>query len=199
MTAVPPSGQKWQRDTTEEQLTTSATLSQLCWKRAKTLFQLRKEANTVYWDSLSKLWLTQHILRELNRRNRQPATNSVRTRITRRSNLKGELAWENSKSEIKRFSRHGGPDLQDLRGVSLTYVILRPLLIRSLQYPRFVTANSIVHVMSLNQSSSRMKGSTSTTSKTRKTSAYDPNFEQILIDNHNYPDNYDFPNSRDPP
>ena len=89
MTAVPPSGQKRQRDTTEEQLTASATLSQPHWKRAKTLFQSRKEANTAYWDSLSKLWLTRRALRELDRRNRQPATNSVRTRITRRPNLRG--------------------------------------------------------------------------------------------------------------
>lgn len=177
MTAIPPSGQKRQRDTTEEQLTASATLSQPHWKRAKTLFQSRKEANTAYWDSLSKLWLTRRALRELDRRNRQPATNSVRTRITRRPNLRGELAWENSTSEIKRFSRHGGPDLQDLRGASLTRVILRLLLIRSPQYPGFVTANSIGHVLPLNQSSSRTKGSTSATSKTRKTSAYDPNFE----------------------
>lgn len=123
----------------------------------------------------------------------------MRTRITRWPNLRGELAWENSKSEIKRFSRHGGPDLQDLRGTSLTRVILRLLLIRSLQYPGFVTANSIPHLMPLNQSSSRTKGSTSATSKIRKTSAYNPNFEQILIDNHTYPDNYDFPNGRNPP
>ena len=204
MTAVPPSGQKRQQDTTEQQSTASATLSQPRWKRAKTPFKSRKEANTAYWDSLSKLWLTRRALRELDRRNRQTA-NSVRTRITSRPNLSGELASENRSSEIKRFARHGGPDLQDLRGVSLTRVIFRPLLIRSLQYPEFVTANSTAHVMPSNQSSSRTKSKArsnlgdSATSKTKKTSAYDPNFEQILIDNHTYPDNHDFPDGRDPP
>ena len=38
-----------------------------------------------------------------------------------------------------------------------------------------------------------------TTSKTKKTSPYDPNFEQNLIDNSIYPDDYDFPDGRDPP
>lgn len=50
---------------------------------------------------------------DLDRRNRQTA-NSVRTRITRRPNLSWELTSENHSSEIKRFARHGGPDLQDL-------------------------------------------------------------------------------------
>ena len=36
-----------------------------------------------------------------------------------------------------------------------------------------------------------------TTSKTKKTSSYDPNFEQNLIDNDIYPDDYDFLNDRD--
>lgn len=52
--------------------------------------------------------------------------------------------------------------------------------------------------MPLNQSSSRIKGSTSAILKTRKTSTYNLNFEQILIDNHTYSDNYDFPNDWDP-
>ena len=38
-----------------------------------------------------------------------------------------------------------------------------------------------------------------TTSKTKKTSPYDPNFEQNLIDNKIYPSHYDFPDDRIPP
>ena len=59
--------------------------------------------------------------------------------------------------------------------------------------------------MPLNQSSSRTKSKArsplgdSATSKTKKISAYDPNFEQILINNHTYPDNHDFSDGRDPP
>ena len=37
------------------------------------------------------------------------------------------------------------------------------------------------------------------TSKTKKTSLYDPNFEQNLIDNKIYPSYYDFPDDRVPP
>ena len=38
-----------------------------------------------------------------------------------------------------------------------------------------------------------------TTSKTKKTSPYDPNFEQNLVDNNIYPDDYDFLDDQDPP
>jgi len=38
-----------------------------------------------------------------------------------------------------------------------------------------------------------------TTSKTKNTSSYDPNFEQNLIDNKIYPSHYDFPDDRVPP
>ena len=38
-----------------------------------------------------------------------------------------------------------------------------------------------------------------TTSKTKKTSTYDHNFEQNLIDNNLYPSHYDFPDNRVPP
>jgi hypothetical protein len=38
-----------------------------------------------------------------------------------------------------------------------------------------------------------------TTSKTKRISPYDPNFEQHLIDYYIFPDDYDFPDGRDPP
>jgi hypothetical protein len=63
--------------------------------------------------------------------------------------------------------------------------------------------------MSSNQSSSRTQSKSrntlgdstakTTTSKTKKTSPYDPNFEQNLIDNKTYPSHYDFPDDRVPP
>ena len=63
--------------------------------------------------------------------------------------------------------------------------------------------------MPSNQSSSRTQSKSkntlgdstakTTTSKTKKTSPYDPNFEQNLIDNCIYPSHYDFPNDRVPP
>jgi len=60
-----------------------------------------------------------------------------------------------------------------------------------------------------NQSSSRTQSKSrntlgdstakTTTSKTKKTSPYDPNFQQNLVDHSIYPDDYDFPDGRDPP
>lgn len=102
----------------EEHSTIAATSPESPWKRAKRLFQPQQEANAAYWDSLSKLWLTRRALKELNRRNKQTAS-SVRTEIIRRSGRSEESATlENCSSPLKRFARHGGPDLRDLRGVS---------------------------------------------------------------------------------
>src|SRR5437762_10083371 len=66
-----------------------------------------------FYDSLSKVWLTRRALRELDRRNHlksstcapTPAPEPVHKLPTRK--------------ELQRFSRHGGPELGDLRGVSL--------------------------------------------------------------------------------
>lgn len=83
------------------------------------------------------------------------------------------------------------------------------ILISSLQYPEPSIPNSTAPVMLSNQTSSRTESKSrntlgdstakTTTSKTKKTSPYDPNFEQNLIDNGIYPDDYDFPDDRDPP
>ena len=110
---------------------------------------------------------------------------------------------------MKRFARHGGPDLRDLRGVSLAREMSRSLLIPYVQYPEPSIPNSTAYVMPSNQFSSRTQSKSrntlgdstakTTTSKTKKTSPYDPNFEQNLIDNSIYLDDYDFPDGRDPP
>lgn len=117
-------GQKRKRTVIEaEEHSTIATSSpQPPWKRAKKPFQSRQEANTAYWDSLSKLWFTRRALKELNRRNRQAANPTS----IRRPDWSGERATlGNSSSQIKRFARHGGPDLRDLRGVNSTQVVSR--------------------------------------------------------------------------
>ncbi len=63
--------------------------------------------------------------------------------------------------------------------------------------------------MPSNQSSSRTQSKSrntlgestakTTTSRTKKTSPYDRNFGQTLVDNCIYPDDHDFPDGRDPP
>ena len=129
MTMAAPANQpscrrKRKRTATEEEHSTIATNSpQPPWKRAKRPFQSRQEANTAYWDSLSKLWLTRCALKELNRRNRQTVS-PVRTGITRRPDRSGETAaLENCSSQFKCFARQGGPDLRDLRGVNSAQVV----------------------------------------------------------------------------
>ena len=202
-------GQKRQRGTIEEEpSTTTAASAQPPWKKAKRRHQSRQETNTAYWKSLSKLWLTRRALNELNRRNRQTAS-PIRPATTCTQDLvgdKGQLG--NPSKKLLRFARHGGPDLRDLGGVSLAQEISRSLLIYALQYPEPSTSNSTAHIMPSNQSSSRTQSNSrnilgdstakTTTSKTKKTSPYDPNFEQNLIDNRIYPDDYAFPDGRDP-
>ena len=61
-----------------------------------------------FWDNLSKVPLCRRALREFNRRTvgltaPKPPAPSV---------LKGDLV-----KQLKRFARHGGPSLRDIRGV----------------------------------------------------------------------------------
>ncbi|KAL9123877.1 MAG: hypothetical protein Q9217_006736 [Psora testacea] len=207
---LPSCGRKRKRTAAEEEHSTiAATSPQPPWKRAKKPFQSQQEANTAYWDSLSKLWCTRRALKELDRRNRQTAI-PVRITAARRLDLGREPdPLKYPSKQLKRFSRYGGPDLRDLTGVNLARDTSRSLLISSLQFPEPATPNLSVHVMPSNQSRSRTQSKSrntldnstakTTTSKTKKTSPYDPNFEQNLIDNSVYPDDYDFPDGRDPP
>lgn len=205
----PTCGRKRQRCAIEEEpsATTAAPAQPPC-KKTKRHRQPQQERNTAYWDSLSKLWLTRRALDELDRRNRQRAS-PVRPAIARRLDLGDEPGQlDNLSKQLNRFSRHGGPDLRDLGGVSLAQEMSRLLLILHLQYPEPSMPNSTAHIMPSNQSSLRTQSKSrntlddstakTTTLKTKKTSPYDPNFEQNLIDNRIYPDDYDFPDGRDP-
>lgn len=196
MTAVahakqPLCGQKRRRSATEATIATS----QFPCEKAKSYCQSRRETNTAYWDSLSKLRLTRLALNELNRRNREGygLVRPTGVRVLDPGNEPNQL--KNSSQQLKRFARHGGPDLRDVGGVSLTRDTLRLLLILTLQHPDPSASNLATHFMPSRQSSSRTHSKT-TTSKTKKTSPYDPNFEQNLIDNHIYPSHYDFPGDR---
>jgi len=147
-------------------------------------------------------------LDELDRRNRQRAS-PVRTTVARDLDLSNEPDLsKNLSKQLKRFARHDGPDLRDLGEISLASKMSKLLLISFFQYREPPTANSTAHVMPSKQSSSRTQSRSrntldnstarTTTSKTKKTSSYNPNFEQNLIDNSIYPDNYDFLDGRDP-
>jgi hypothetical protein len=97
------------------------------------------QPTSAYWDNLSKIWLTKSALRELSRRNSQPVLSQPPSlsRRSRRPITRIYLAELRSRrviqpasdflrhcepevsKEIKRFARHGGPDLSDLKGVSI--------------------------------------------------------------------------------
>ena len=79
-------------------------------KRQKLENQQRHRTPSWFWDNLSRLWLTPRALREFDRRAAWPDTPPVPPHRARKVEI--ELA------QLKRFARHGGPSLGDLRAVS---------------------------------------------------------------------------------
>ena len=111
-----------------------------------------------FWDNLSKLWLTRRALRELDRRNTQPASNPSRLSyqqphrpVTRSAVVELQKNRHTIQSapdflcycalsclkDIKIFARHGGPDLADLRGVC----VAKYLLVLKVDHPFFSVRN----------------------------------------------------------
>lgn len=92
-----------------------------------------------FYDSLSKVFLTRRALRELDRRNgigaptisgssptrhREPLTRGAYREPQRKDSTATRLLDPGIETivarEVAKFARHGGPDLSDIRGVSLT-------------------------------------------------------------------------------
>ena len=183
---------------------------------------------SAFWDNLSKTWLTRGALRELNRRNNQPASNQPRSQhrrarrpVTRNflAELKKDRRVTQSASDflghcesetlkdIKRFARNGGPDLSDLKGVSIMRYLPTSIETDALQLPAPV--DPLNHIMSSSQSNSRSRkrslastlitGSTTSPTNTKTTESsgpYSRNFQQKLIDNGIYPERYKYPDGR---
>ena len=69
-----------------------------------------------FWDNLSRQWLTRRALREFDRRTVWPAIPVPPSRVCKENiNL----------AKLKRFARHGGPSLNELRDVSSILIPLR--------------------------------------------------------------------------
>ena len=111
----PSCGKKRRQAEIEEEDPTSQPFR----KRAKRRHQSQQKTRTAYYDSLSKQWLTPDALRELDQRNKAWTT-AARPTIASGIDLGDELQKSPSK-QLKIFSRHGGPDLCDLRAVSLAF------------------------------------------------------------------------------
>lgn len=83
-----------------------------------------------YWDNLSKIWLTNDALKELDRRNSCPRPYQTHRPITRQFHAGLKKPCDSFQlpsllhdcppcrlKKIKRLARLGGPDLSDLRDV----------------------------------------------------------------------------------
>jgi hypothetical protein len=66
--------------------------------------------------NVSKLWLTRRALKEFDRRNQENRCSPRAIPSTWTDNLYATA--KNPSNQLKRFARHGGPDLRDLRAVS---------------------------------------------------------------------------------
>ncbi|KAI1974678.1 hypothetical protein LOZ53_003380 [Ophidiomyces ophidiicola] len=167
--------------------------------------QKLEQPSSVYWDNLSKIWLTRDALEELDRRNsasssisgpphshHRPFTRQLQARLKRRyQTLTPDSLIDlqpESLSEIRRFSRRGGPDLSDLRNVPGPHI----------PFSQSMSANSSHSRSRKRRAGSPSDSSNNKTTKTTSTTAYNRNFEQKLIDNGVYPKGYEYPDGRVP-
>ncbi|KAF9733854.1 hypothetical protein PMIN04_012897 [Paraphaeosphaeria minitans] len=153
------------------------------------------ETPAAFWDNLSKNSLTKRALRELDRRNTQAVQCASRTPQKQLSiaSERGEIDYLHSHdpkilNAWKTFSRHGGPDLSDLR---------------SFPEPTRITKHTMSASRSSTRSRQRDSASTSTrpttnTTGTKTTGVYDRDFQQHLVDHHIYPDAYEHPDGSMP-
>lgn len=139
--------------------------------------EVRSRTPAAFYDNLSKVWLTKGALRELDRRNAQPAPSSPcpsrrqpHRPFTRHALVELRKNCRSTQSasdflchctsrclkDIKRLARHGGPNLLDLRGVRITKCLLASELTMSLQYKE--PTIPLDHAMSSIQSSSQGRG-----------------------------------------
>lgn len=98
------------------------------------------EANSAYWDNLSRIWLTKQALRELDRRNQSRAT-FPRACVTQRINnhiiSSVEEFYDSCDTydlkNLKILAKKGGPDLSDLKGVRVQTPFSAVILLTALR------------------------------------------------------------------
>ncbi|WEW59006.1 hypothetical protein PRK78_004474 [Emydomyces testavorans] len=183
-----------------------------------------------FWDSLSKIWLTKHALREFNRRNsllhapcHQARSLTTQKFLVEQRNVRQCIAaadlLRNSApkclKDVKRFARHGGPNLSDLVGVcAACFLMYSAEADNATQYPepthldRKMSSRRSSSYWNCGSSNSRTRTSertttgksTSRTSKSSKTSnPNDANYQQKLIDGGVFPHGYKYPDGNRPP
>lgn len=133
-----------------------------------------------YWDSLSQLRLTSSALRELNRRHALLRTKPSSTRdVTHKR--------EQHPKDITRFARRGGPDLSDVRKVCFLHYTEKIIALTTSKHPNPEGVSSTPGSMPRNGKGKAKPGPKAHSRgevKQKRSSAYDGNFEQHLIDNN---------------
>jgi hypothetical protein len=112
-----PRGKKREQSPEIDQSEDAAPSSAPYWRKGG--FRSAEEANTAFWDNLSKVPLCRAALKELDRRNSStespPSQPAVWADLPRSHQDRLEL--RRSAARLKRFARRGGPDLDGLRGI----------------------------------------------------------------------------------
>ncbi|KAI9821334.1 MAG: hypothetical protein M1826_000705 [Phylliscum demangeonii] len=177
------------------------------WKRQKPRYPGGSRALRAFWDNLSKVGLTRHALKELDRRT---TVRSLWLRSPRRSAIRrARAALEKRRHPIrattrhlghygttdlkglKRFTRHSGRDLSDLRGYPNPIYPPRG-------HTTSTTTTSASHLISGEDFWLNTEPSPTATDP-RSTGCYTRNFAQNLIDNGVYPPGYQYPEGRAAP
>ncbi|KAJ8068773.1 hypothetical protein OCU04_002469 [Sclerotinia nivalis] len=148
-----------------------------------------------FWHNLSEIWLTRSALKELDRRNssplasHRPVTRKVVAKFREEKNLEPAVDFLIRCSaprlkDIKLFSRHGGPNLSDLRGYRIP---ANPL---ASYQPRNATMNV--------KPFTDPEATPDPAITTKHTTVYSRNFQQNLTDHGIYPSFYDYPDGTIP-
>jgi hypothetical protein len=88
----------------------------------------KKRPPSEFWDNLSRIPLCRSAVHELDRRNN---SNISLRPLASRNSQRNQANLKQTKTDIKlkRFSRHGGPDLRSIIGVSrISLLVLRVVL-----------------------------------------------------------------------
>lgn len=160
-------------------------------KKSKTAESTCDHRPPRFWDTLSKIRLSRGAIREFERR----TADTARQQQIPRSLDYQSLAAGNL-GQLERFSRHGGPDLAHLRGVRVLQHDIVCTECADIE-SQFATSAPVEDSMSSRgrkrpSAPSRSKGTTKP-----RSSPYDGDFEQKLIDGGIYPEGYE--HSKDEP
>ncbi|KAI1824995.1 hypothetical protein F4861DRAFT_538448 [Xylaria intraflava] len=152
-----------------------------------------------FWDNLPNIPLTRNALAELNRRNQTNLTQACPPcrPIPRRTARKPINTLRRCDlARVKRFARHGGPGLSELRGYRSEPPGVTGMSSRqpSRSNRRRGRASSrLGRSRAASQCGSTSSRNTRVSTRTKSTGPYDPAFDQHLINHGVYPAEYSYP------